>query len=195
MRDEDNQELLNQDEVPSQSDEADENITDEIQQESEADSIVLLAKEAYSETENQPAEEPPDENAPPLTEDISEETEDQIIEDPPDDYEDILYGKAAMEKRQPPPEPPPEQPDKPLTADDITKAEIKEIYNQNPQLTLFMNMLRGSGASFAMNRIMMQKIIDSSWVEAIEKGLLHIDNVLRNPRRTARACNLDYLPI
>ena len=184
MRDEDNQELLNQDEVPSQSDEADENITDEIQQESEADNIVLLAKEAYSETENQPAEEPPDENAPPLTEDISEETEDQIIEDTPDDYEDILYGKAAMEKRQPPPEPPPEQPDKPLTADDITKAEIKEIYNQNPQLTLFMNMLRGSGASFAMNRIMMQKIIDSSWVEAIEKGLLHVDNVLRNPRRT-----------
>ena len=30
----------------------------------------------------------------------------------------------------------------------------------------------------------MEKAIDVSWVEAIENGLVHLDNFLRNPRRT-----------
>ena len=62
--------------------------------------------------------------------------------------------------------------------------EIMDFYRDNIQLKSLMNILHGTEGSIALNRILMQKIIDSSWVEAIEKGLLHIDNVLRNPRRT-----------
>lgn len=38
--------------------------------------------------------------------------------------------------------------------------------------------------TFAVNRKIMQKAIDTSWVDAIEKGLIHVDNVLRSPRKT-----------
>ena len=62
--------------------------------------------------------------------------------------------------------------------------EIMELYKENSQFLSLVNLLRGTEGSFAMNRRLMQKIIDSSWVEAIEKGLIHVDNVLRNPRRT-----------
>lgn len=62
--------------------------------------------------------------------------------------------------------------------------ELIDFYRDDPQFQSLMKILRGTEGSFALNRIVMQKIIDSSWVEAIEKGLLHVDNVLRNPRRT-----------
>lgn len=62
--------------------------------------------------------------------------------------------------------------------------EIMSFYEDNAQYTALMNILRGTETTFSMNRIVMQKIIDTSWVEAIEKGLLHVDNVLRNPGRT-----------
>lgn len=58
------------------------------------------------------------------------------------------------------------------------------FYDDNTQFKSLMNILRGTETTFNMNRILMQKIIDSSWVEAIEKGLVHVDNVLRNPGRT-----------
>lgn len=62
--------------------------------------------------------------------------------------------------------------------------EIMEFYDDNSQFLSLMNILRETEGTFHMNRRLMQKIIDSSWVEAIERGLLHLDNVLRNPRRT-----------
>ncbi len=62
--------------------------------------------------------------------------------------------------------------------------EIMELYDDNKQYLSLLNILRGTEGTIAMNRRIMQKIIDSSWVEAIEKGLVHVDNVLRNPRRT-----------
>ena len=62
--------------------------------------------------------------------------------------------------------------------------QMMELYSSNEYFSSMLNILRGTEGSFAMNRILMQKIIDSSWVEAIEKGLIHVDNVLRNPRRT-----------
>ncbi|WP_242940180.1 signal peptidase I [Ruminococcus albus] len=46
------------------------------------------------------------------------------------------------------------------------------------------NLLHSSRNTFAMNKKLMAKAIDVSWVEAIENGLVHLDNVLRNPRRT-----------
>lgn len=62
--------------------------------------------------------------------------------------------------------------------------EIMELYGENEQFLSLLNILRGTEGTIAMNRTIMQKIIDSSWVEAIEKGLIHVDNVLRNPRST-----------
>ncbi len=62
--------------------------------------------------------------------------------------------------------------------------EIMNFFNDNPQYISLMNIIRGTESSFTMNRILMQRLIDTSWVEAIEKGLVHVDNVLRNPGRT-----------
>ena len=45
-------------------------------------------------------------------------------------------------------------------------------------------LLKSSRNTFAFNRKLMAKAIDVSWVEAIENGLIHVDNVLRNPGRT-----------
>lgn len=46
------------------------------------------------------------------------------------------------------------------------------------------SLLKSSRNTFAFNRKLMAKAIDVSWVEAIENGLIHVDNVLRNPGRT-----------
>lgn len=46
------------------------------------------------------------------------------------------------------------------------------------------SLLNSSRNTFAFNKKIMEKAIDVSWVEAIEKGLNHLDNFLRNPRRT-----------
>lgn len=62
--------------------------------------------------------------------------------------------------------------------------EIMELYDDNRQFLSLLNILRSTEGEFSMNRRIMQRIIDSSWVDAIEKGLLHLDSVLRNPRRT-----------
>ena len=46
------------------------------------------------------------------------------------------------------------------------------------------SLLHQSRNTFAFNRKLLEKAIDVSWVEAIENGLIHVDNVLRNPSRT-----------
>lgn len=46
------------------------------------------------------------------------------------------------------------------------------------------DLLKASRSTFAFNRKLMEKAIDVSWVETIENGLIHVDNVLRNPSRT-----------
>ena len=46
------------------------------------------------------------------------------------------------------------------------------------------SLLHASKNTFAFNRKLLEKAIDVSWVEAIENGLIHVDNVLRNPSRT-----------
>ena len=45
-------------------------------------------------------------------------------------------------------------------------------------------LLEAGRSSVSMNRKLMEKSIDVSWVEAIENGLIHVDNVVRNPSRT-----------
>lgn len=53
-----------------------------------------------------------------------------------------------------------------------------ELYNS------FRSMLSDSRGSIALNHKLMTKAIEKSWVEAIETGLVYIDNVIRNPRKT-----------
>ena len=48
-----------------------------------------------------------------------------------------------------------------------------------------MDRLVGSSkGNISINRKMMEKVIDVSWVEAIENAIIHVDNIVRNPSRT-----------
>ncbi|MGN0595692.1 MAG: DUF2357 domain-containing protein [Hominimerdicola sp.] len=53
-----------------------------------------------------------------------------------------------------------------------------ELYN-----SLYSLILSGHNV-FSLNHKVMEKAVDISWVEAIENGLIHLDNVIRNPRMT-----------
>lgn len=55
---------------------------------------------------------------------------------------------------------------------------------QNDEFAAIYALLHAGKNSFAFNRKIVEKSIDVSWVEAIENGLPHLDNVIRNPRRT-----------
>ena len=59
-----------------------------------------------------------------------------------------------------------------------------ELFEDDELYESLDSLLRSSRNTFAMNRKMMAKAIDVTWVEAIENGLIHVDNVLRNPRLT-----------
>lgn len=48
----------------------------------------------------------------------------------------------------------------------------------------FRSSLSHSRSTIALNRRLLEKDIDVSWVEAIETGLVSIDNVIRNPSKT-----------
>ena len=66
-------------------------------------------------------------------------------------------------------------------------ADFKTITEKCDEDELFASLsdlLHRSRNTFSINRKLMQKAIDISWVEAIEKGLVHVDNFLRSPRRT-----------
>ncbi len=45
-------------------------------------------------------------------------------------------------------------------------------------------LINAGRSTVSLNRKLMEKSIDVSWVEAIENGLIHVDNVVRNPSRT-----------
>lgn len=49
--------------------------------------------------------------------------------------------------------------------------------------SLYSLILSGNNI-FSLNNKVMEKAVDISWVEAIENGLVHLDNVIRNPRMT-----------
>lgn len=59
-----------------------------------------------------------------------------------------------------------------------------DTFGEEEVYTALDSLLRASSNSFALSKQLMEKAIDVSWVEAIENGLIHLDNVLRNPRRT-----------
>ncbi|WP_303835165.1 signal peptidase I [Ruminococcus flavefaciens] len=61
---------------------------------------------------------------------------------------------------------------------------LTEVFDSDELYQALDSLLNSSRNTFAFNRKIMEKAIDVSWVEAIEKGILHVDNFLRNPRRT-----------
>lgn len=63
------------------------------------------------------------------------------------------------------------------------KSFVKE-FNDDELFNSLDSLLRSSRNNFAFNKKKMEKAIDVSWVETIENGLFHVDNVIRNPRRT-----------
>ena len=62
--------------------------------------------------------------------------------------------------------------------------EIMETMSSDELYGTLVPLLESSRNNFAFNKKIMEKAIDVSWVEAIENGLVHLDNFLRNPRRT-----------
>ena len=61
---------------------------------------------------------------------------------------------------------------------------LTQLCEEDELFASLSTLLHRSRNTFALNRKLMQKAIDVSWVEAIENGLLHLDNCLRTPRRT-----------
>ncbi len=63
-------------------------------------------------------------------------------------------------------------------------SEYTELFDKDELFGALDSLLNASRNTFAFNKKIMAKAIDVSWVEAIENGLVHVDNFLRNPRRT-----------
>lgn len=61
---------------------------------------------------------------------------------------------------------------------------VMDTFDGDELFGAFDELLHSGKNTFAFNRKLMEKAIDVSWVEAIENGLVHVDNCLRNPRRT-----------
>ena len=61
---------------------------------------------------------------------------------------------------------------------------LTEVFGSDELYNALDSLLNSSRNTFAFNRKLMEKAIDVSWVEAIENGMIHVDNFLRNPRRT-----------
>ena len=62
--------------------------------------------------------------------------------------------------------------------------ELTDGFDSDELYESFRSMLSQSKSTISLNRKIMEKTIDVSWVETIEAGLVHIDNVMRNPRKT-----------
>ena len=55
---------------------------------------------------------------------------------------------------------------------------------ENDLFEIMDSLVGSSRGNISLNRKLMEKAIDVSWVEAIENGLVHVDNIVRNPSRT-----------
>ncbi len=61
---------------------------------------------------------------------------------------------------------------------------VMDTFDGDELFGAFDELIHSGKNTFAFNRKLMEKAIDVSWVEAIENGLVHVDNCLRTPRRT-----------
>ncbi|MGN0633253.1 MAG: DUF2357 domain-containing protein [Oscillospiraceae bacterium] len=62
--------------------------------------------------------------------------------------------------------------------------ESMGLFGSDELYDSFRSMLSYGKNTIALNRRIMEKAIDASWVESIETGLVYVDNVMRNPRKT-----------
>ena len=62
--------------------------------------------------------------------------------------------------------------------------DLMDGFSDDSLFSTFDSLIHSSRNTFAMNRKIMEKVIDVSWVEAIENGIFHLDNFLRAPRKT-----------
>ena len=62
--------------------------------------------------------------------------------------------------------------------------ESMDLLDENDLAGAMDSLLANSAGTISLNRKLMEKAIDVSWVEAIENGIVHVDNVVRNPSRT-----------
>jgi len=62
--------------------------------------------------------------------------------------------------------------------------DLIDTISEDKLFDSFDELIHSSRNTFAMNRKIMEKVIDVSWVEAIENGIIHLDNFMRNPRKT-----------
>lgn len=62
--------------------------------------------------------------------------------------------------------------------------ETLDMMGENDLFDIMDSLVGSSKSTISLNRKLMEKAIDVSWVEAIENGIIHVDNVIRNPSRT-----------
>ena len=62
--------------------------------------------------------------------------------------------------------------------------ESMDILGENDLFDVMDRLVGSSKANISINRKLMEKVIDVSWVEAIENAIIHVDNIVRNPSRT-----------
>jgi len=58
------------------------------------------------------------------------------------------------------------------------------ILEENDLFEVMDKLVGSSKGNISMNRKLMEKVIDVSWVETIENSIIHLDNIIRNPGRT-----------
>ncbi len=59
-----------------------------------------------------------------------------------------------------------------------------DILGENDLFDVMDRLVGSSKGNISINRKLMEKVIDVSWVEAIENAIIHVDNIVRNPSRT-----------
>lgn len=59
-----------------------------------------------------------------------------------------------------------------------------DILGENDLFDVMDRLVGSSKSNISINRKLMEKVIDVSWVEAIENAILHVDKIVRNPSRT-----------
>ena len=66
---------------------------------------------------------------------------------------------------------------------EVFKESMNEL-GENDLAGAMDRLLSSSASTISLNRRLMEKAIDVSWVETIENGLKYVDNCIRNPGRT-----------
>ena len=62
--------------------------------------------------------------------------------------------------------------------------EIKNKLDDDVSYDNILSSILSGQNTFSLNKKKMQRSVDITWVEAIEDALIHLDNVIRSPRKT-----------